>query len=208
MNLCIAVRHAESAYNVAGRVNGDPGIPVPLSARGVRQAEGLAAQLRNLPIDAVVHTRLERTAATARLALDRPGVLMVCEPLLDDIGCGLFEGSLVVDDHAWRAARPRSARPPGGESIIDATRRIARGLRRTAHRREDVILLVTHEIAVRYLLNGADGNEDIAQPHRDIPNAVPFLFDAEAVDRAATRMEEAITGDWVAAAAGEAANGG
>lgn len=208
MNLCIVVRHAESAYNIAGRVNGDPGVQVPLSPRGVRQAEVLAAQLRNVPIDAVVHTRLERTAATARLALDRPGVLMVCEPLLDDIGCGLFEGSAVADDHAWRAARPRSARPPGGESIVDATQRIARGLRQVVQRREDVVLLVTHEITVRYLLNSAANSDDIAQPHRDVPNAVPFLFGAEAVDRAATRMEEAITGDWVAATAGEAANGG
>ncbi len=208
MNLCIAVRHAESVYNAAGRVNGDPGVLVPLSARGVRQAEGLAAQLRNVEIDAAVHTRLERTAATARLALNRMGVLMVCEPLLDDIDCGLFEGAPVADDHAWRAARPRSARPPGGESILDATRRIARGLRRIVHRREDVVLVVTHELAVRYLLNGAAGSDDIAQPHRDVPNAVPFLFGAEAVDRAATRIEEALAGDWIAAAAGEAANGG
>ncbi len=208
MKLCIAVRHAESTYNVAGRVNGDPGVPVPLSARGVLQAELLAAQLRNVAIDAVVHTRLERTAATARLALDRPGVLMVCEPLLDDIGCGLFEGAPVVDDHAWRAARPRSARPPDGESIVDATRRIARGLRRIAHRREDVVLVVAHELAVRYLLNGAAGGDDIERPHRDVPNAVPFLFGTETVDRAATRIEEAIAGDWVAAAADEAANGG
>lgn len=208
MKLCIAVRHAESTYNVAGRVNGDPGVPVPLSARGVRQAEMLAAQLRNVAINAAVHTRLERTAATARLALDRPGVLMACEPLLDDIGCGLFEGAPVADDHAWRAARPRSARPPGGESIVDATRRIACGLRQIVHRREDVVLLVTHELAVRYLLNGAAGSHDIARPHREVPNAVPFLFDAATVERAATHIEAAIAGDWVAAAAGEAANGG
>jgi broad specificity phosphatase PhoE len=208
MKLCIAVRHAESTYNVTGQVNGDPDVPVPLSAHGIRQAEMLAAQLRNIAIDAAVHTRLERTTATVRLALDRPKVWMVCEPLLDDIGCGLFEGSPVADDHAWRAARPRSARPPGGESIVDATRRISRGLRRIADRREDVVLVVTHELAVRYLLNGAAGSNDIAQPHRDVPNAVPFFFDAETVDRAATRIEKATAGEWAATAAGEAANGG
>lgn len=208
MKLCIAVRHAESMYNVAGRVNSDPSVPVPLSARGVRQAEILAAQLRNVVIDAAVHTRLERTAATARIALDRPGVPMVCEPLLDDVGCGLFEGAPVVDDHTWRATRPRSARPAGGESIVDTSRRIAQGLRRIAQRREDVILVVTHELAMRYLLNGAAGSDDIAQPHREVPNAVPFLIDAETVEHAATRIETAIAGDWGATAAGEAANGG
>jgi broad specificity phosphatase PhoE len=208
MKLCIAVRHAESTYNVAGRVNGDPAVSVPLSARGVRQAEILAAQLRNVAIDAAVHTRLERTIATARLALDRPGVPMVCEPLLDDIGCGLFEGAPVVDDHAWRATRPRTARPAGGESIVDASRRIAQGLRRIAHRREDVILVITHELAMRYLLNGAAGSDDIASPHRDVPNALPFLFDTETIERAATRIEAAISGEWVATTAGETANGG
>ncbi len=208
VKLCIVVRHAESTYNVASLVNGDPGVQVPLSARGVRQAEMLAAQLRNVTIDMVVHTRFERTVATARLALDRPGVPMVCEPLLDDIDCGLFEGATVADDHAWRAARPRSARPPGGESIVDATRRIAHGLQQITNRREDVVLVVMHELAVRYLLNGAAGSDDIARPHRNAPNAVPFLFDADTVDRAATRIEEAIAGDWVANAAGDAANGG
>jgi broad specificity phosphatase PhoE len=208
VKLCIALRHAESTYNVAGRANGDPDVAVPLSDRGVRRTRMLAAQLRNVSIDAAVYTRFERTAATARLALDRPDVLMVCEPLLDDIGCGAFEGAPVTDEHAWRAARPRSARPRGGESIIEATRRIGRGLRQVAQRDERVVLLVTHELAMRYLINAASDSDDIASPHREIRNAMPFLFSVDSVERAASRIEDAATGAWVTVAAGKVANGG
>ncbi len=208
MKLCIALRHAESTYNVAGRVNGDPDVAVPLSDGGAQRARVLAAQLRNVPIGAAVHTRFKRTTATALLALDRPNVPMVCEPLLDDIGCGVFEGALVTDEHAWRAARPRSAQPHGGDSILEATQRIGRGLRCVAHRDERVVLLVTHELAMRYLVNAASGSDDIASPHRQIPNATPFLFSAGSVERAAARIEDAAAGAWVTVAAGKAANGG
>jgi broad specificity phosphatase PhoE len=163
----------------------------------VRQTQRLAAQLQNVSIDAAVHTRFKRTATTARLVLDRPGVLIVCEPFLDDVGCGSFEGVPIAEDHAWRAARPRSARPPRGESIVEASRRSACGLRRITQRPEEVLLLVTHELSMRYLINGAAGSEDIAGPRSDVPNALPFLFDGESVERAAGRIEEALSGQWV-----------
>ncbi|HEV2815296.1 MAG TPA: histidine phosphatase family protein [Solirubrobacteraceae bacterium] len=200
MGDCILIRHAESAYNVAGLVNGDHALRVPLSARGVEQARALRSELAHLEIDACVHTRFLRTVQTARLVLPRARrPRFVCESLLDDIGCGDMEGWAVRDDHAWRAARPRDARPPDGESVAEAARRIARGLRAVAMLPERFVAVVAHELVLRYALNGAAGSADIARPWREVPNTRPFALDRAALVRAADRIDLSAASAWARA---------
>ena len=44
------------------------------------------------------------------------------------------------------------------------------------------ILVVCHEIPVRYALNAAAGSDALdGPPFHDLPNAVPFLFDGDAL---------------------------
>ena len=52
------------------------------------------------------------------------------------------------------------------------------------------MLVVSHEIPVRYALNAAGGSGQLDGPMHDIPNATPYLFDAPALERAAVRIEE------------------
>jgi hypothetical protein len=52
------------------------------------------------------------------------------------------------------------------------------------------MLVVSHEIPVRYALNAAAGSNDLNAPEHAIPNATPYLFDAAALDRAARRIDE------------------
>ena len=54
------------------------------------------------------------------------------------------------------------------------------------------MLVVCHEIPIRYALNAAAGSDDLDGPVHAIPNALPFLFDAEALERAAARIEQLI----------------
>lgn len=202
------VRHAESAYNVAGRVNGDPELSVVLSTRGLEQAHALAEQIRHFEVGVVIHTRFERTIETARLMFGAPAPPLVCEPLLDDIACGSMEGWPVAEDHEWRGAHRRDHRPRGGESIRDAALRIARGLRAVSSRPERVVAVVSHELVVRYALNAAADNADIAGPHRDIPHATPFVFDRQELAAAADRIDALASGAWGSAVPEAAANGG
>jgi broad specificity phosphatase PhoE len=200
MDVCILIRHGESAYNVGGLVNGNHEVEVGLSARGIAQARALAADLAQHRIDACVHTRFLRTLQTAQLMLPKSGSpRFVCEPLLDDIRCGEMEGWPVERDHAWRAERPRSARPPGGESVVDAAQRITRGLRAVAAVSVPVVAVVAHELVIRYALNGARGTGDIAGPWRAVPNARPFAVEHAALLRAAERIERAATSSWASA---------
>jgi hypothetical protein len=50
------------------------------------------------------------------------------------------------------------------------------------------MLVVCHEIPIRYALNAAAGSDDLDGPAHAIPNAAPFLFDEDALARAADRI--------------------
>jgi hypothetical protein len=55
-------------------------------------------------------------------------------------------------------------------------------------------LLVTHEIPIRYALNGAIGSDTLDAPAHELPNAEPFLFDEDGLQRAAEGIERVLAG--------------
>jgi broad specificity phosphatase PhoE len=190
MRLFVLTRHAHSTLNLAGRVNGDPSVSAPLTAEGRTQAEQLGDELSALPIDRCVHTRFGRTLETAELALAGRDVPRVSEPLLDDVDIGDLEGSTIDEYRAWKRAHRRNERFPGGESLDEVALRYASALRSVLARPAQVVLVVCHEIPIRYALNAAAGSDDLDGPEHAIPNATPYLFDDAALERAALRIEE------------------
>lgn len=194
MALYVLSRHGESTLNVEGRVNGDPSLPVPLTETGREAAARLGAQVANVPFELAVHTRFARTRETAAVALHGRDVPTETEPLLDDVDVGDLEGDTVAAYRAWKRAHTRHDRFPGGESLDDAARRYARALRRLLDRPERHVLVVCHEIPLRYALNAAYGSDDLDGPTHLIANAVPYLFDGAALERAAARIEALVGG--------------
>jgi broad specificity phosphatase PhoE len=190
VRLFVLARHGESVLNVAQRINGDPSIDVPLSERGQEESRLLGEELANVPIDLCVHTRFGRTRETAELALGTRRVPFREEPLLDDIDVGELEGQTIDDYRAWKRAHTRGDAFPGGESLDDAALRYARGSRRLLDLDAAVVLVVAHEIPVRYAVNAAAGSDQLDGPTHDIRNAAPYLFDEKALARAADRIEE------------------
>ncbi len=190
MRLFVLTRHAHSTLNLEGRVNGDPSVSAPLTPDGRAQAEQLGDELSALPLDLCVHTRFGRTLETAELALAGRAVPRVSEPLLDDVGVGDLEGSTIEAYRAWKRAHRRDEPFPGGESLDDAALRYARAFRALLARPAQVVLVVCHEIPVRYAVNAARGSDDLDGPEHAIPNATPYLFDDAALERAAARIEQ------------------
>ena len=193
MRLFVIARHGESTLNYENRVNGDPNVPVALTENGRDEARLLGKQLAHVPLDVCLHSRFERTLETARIALGDREVPFVTEPLLDDIDIGELEGQTLDDYRAWKRTHLRSDRFPGGESLDDAARRYARAFRAVVARPEQTVLLVTHEIPLRYAINAADGSDDLDGPTHQLANATPYLFDEAALERAAAQIERLTT---------------
>jgi len=189
MRLFVVTRHGQSTLNVEGRVNGDPSVRAPLTDDGRKAAERLGAQIAPLELDLCVHTRFQRTRETAEIALAGRDVPFAVEPLLDDIDVGDLEGGTLDEYRAWKKDHTRQERFPGGESLDDAARRYAAGFRKLLEQREQSILVVCHEIPLRYALNAAAASSDLDGPIHLIANATPYLFDEAALERAVTVIE-------------------
>jgi probable phosphoglycerate mutase len=192
VRLTVLTRHAHSTLNEEGRINGDPSVPVPITEQGRAEAEQVGRQLAQVSIELCVHTRFARTRETADAMLLGRDVPRMVEPLLDDIDVGELEDATIEDYHAWKREHERSEPFPGGESLDDAARRYARAFRRLLERPEQAILVVCHEIPVRYALNAAAGSDELDAPEHQIPNATPYLFDADTLSRAAARIEQLV----------------
>ena len=194
MRLFVFARHGESVLNIERRINGDPSVDVPLSEQGESQAHKLGVEIANIGFDLCVHTRFERTRQTAEIALAGRDVPLTDEPLLDDIDVGDFEGEKLETYRAWKHSHAREVPFPGGESLDDAAVRYARAFRSLLALPHDTVLVVTHEIPIRYALNGASGSDSLDGPAHEVENAVAYLFDDEALARAADGIETILAG--------------
>jgi broad specificity phosphatase PhoE len=186
----VLTRHAHSTLNAAGRVNGDPAVDVPITDEGRAEAEQLGHQLVGLELDLCVHTRFQRTQETAEAIIGNRNVPSLVEPLLDDIDVGELEGATIDEYRDWKRAHPRDEPFPGGESLDAAALRYARAFRKLLEQPGRAILVVCHEIPVRYAVNAAAGSAELDGPEHRIPNATPYLFDRDGLTRAAARIEE------------------
>jgi broad specificity phosphatase PhoE len=189
MQLYVISRHGESTLNFENRVNGDPAVEVLLTEKGRGEATLLGQQLAHVPLELCVHTRFGRTHETAEIALAGRDVPLEVEPLLDDIDVGELEGKTLEDYRTWKRAHTRGDAFPGGESLDDAARRYARAYRKLLERPEQAILIVTHEIPLRYAINAADGSDDLDGPAHQLANATPYVFDEAALTRAVEGIE-------------------
>jgi broad specificity phosphatase PhoE len=189
MELYVLARHGESTLNSQNRINGNPDVPVALTEKGREEARLLGQQIAHIPVDLCICTRFTRTRETAEIALQGRNVPIEIEPLLDDINVGDLDGLTLEDYRAWKREHTRRDPFPGGESLDAAARRYAQALRKLIGRSETSVLVVTHEIPVRYALNAADGSDDLDGPAHQLANATPYLFDKEALARAVEGIE-------------------
>ena len=193
MRVFVLVRHGQSELNATQRINGDPSVRVALTAQGEAEAMALSIQLVGFALDLCVRTRFERTRRTAELALAGRDVPVEVEPLLDDIDVGDLEGDTIEAYRAWKRGHARSDAFPGGESLDTAALRYADAYERLLARSEQRILVVCHEIPVRYAVNAAAGSDELDGPAHEIRNCVPHLFDEQGLTRAVARIRELAT---------------
>ena len=146
----IAVRHGETAWNVATRIQGQ--LDIPLNARGQWQAARVAAALAAEPLDAVYASDLARAWATGAAIAQAAGRPMHAHTGLRERGFGSLQGQTFAEIEAafpedarrWRSRDPDWA-PPGGESLIRLGERISHTFAEIAGRHlGEQIVLVAH----------------------------------------------------------------
>ncbi|HAT4014922.1 TPA: adenosylcobalamin/alpha-ribazole phosphatase [Citrobacter freundii] len=83
------VRHGETEANVAGLYSGHA--PTPLTERGIAQAQTLSTLLRNVPVDNVLCSELERARHTTQLILADREIPVRNMPELNEMFFGDWE---------------------------------------------------------------------------------------------------------------------
>jgi probable phosphoglycerate mutase len=173
----IAVRHGETAWNVATRIQGQ--LDIGLNARGRWQAAQVAQALRGEPLQAAYASDLARAWDTAQAIAQASAVGLTAHRGLRERGFGEFEGLTHADiearwpEHAlrWRQRDPHWA-PPSGESLAELRDRIRHTLDElaSAHVGQQIVL-VAHGGVLDVLYRLATGQAAEAPRNWQLGNA-------------------------------------
>ena len=154
------VRHGETVWNCAGRVQGDgQGGDPPLSETGRAQAQRLEPRLKGT-FTAVYNSGLRRTTETAQLAL--PGVCSTPDARLRELSFGAWEGKTWAevartdpDALASWYGDPYKHAPTDGEMYADLETRVQAWLETLP--KAGRVLAFTHGGPIRAVLYGLTG---------------------------------------------------
>ncbi len=123
----VLLRHGQTDYNVAGRMQGH--LDSQLTEVGRVQAEAVAPEVARMTPDLLISSDLRRAVDTADIVGAATGLPVKLDPRLRETHLGDWQGQSVDEiEQGWPGAiatwrsDPRWA-PPGGESRIDVVRR-------------------------------------------------------------------------------------
>ena len=146
----IAIRHGETTWNVATRIQGQ--LDIPLNETGHQQGARLGRALAGQSISTIYASDLARAYDTALYVARATGAPVVAEQGLRERGFGEFEGKTFAEIEAalpeqarrWRKRDPEF-RPAGGESLLQLQARVvATAERLAAQHPGELIALVGH----------------------------------------------------------------
>ena len=142
MKLYIA-RHGETAWNVENRVSGRTDIP--LTERGLRQAQLLAENAVGRGIEVILSSPLLRARQTAQAVSDAIGVPVEIDGRLIELDFGTFEGGPRSDPGFQYTRAQFPTRYPGGESAFQLAHRVYSCLEDVKRKYDGkTVLLVCH----------------------------------------------------------------
>lgn len=154
----IVMRHGQTEWNVAHRIQGHTDIP--LDERGRRQAQAIAERLADMDIKAVYTSPLRRAHATAEAIAERSGCPVIDEERLIERYFGDWEGACIdtvthSDPETWRQwiETPSQCMVPNGESLQDVLERSVSltGELINRHSNENIVL-VSHANPAKLIL--------------------------------------------------------
>lgn len=121
MKLYVA-RHGETQWNLEGKVCGRTDLP--LTEKGLRQAQALAEKMGECKIDLIISSPLLRARQTAAATAEKWGIPMLVDDRLTEQNFGIYEGADRFDSGFVNNKKMFTYRYPQGESILDVAARI------------------------------------------------------------------------------------
>ena len=156
----LLVRHGETDWNLARRYQGQSA--VSLNQKGVQQAEQLASRLSYERIDAVYSSDSPRAweTATQVLNLQEQAPALQKDARWQEICFGAWDGLTYEEVEAkWKCevtawyADPVNFSPPGGETMLQMSKRVQSALNDVkSNHEDDTVLIVTHGGVIQILL--------------------------------------------------------
>lgn len=158
------VRHGETDWNIAKRVQGTTDIP--LNENGRKQAELLCENLEKESVNLrrIYSSRQIRALTTAKIAGSRFNIPVKVIPGLEEMNFGLFEGHtwdeigvLYPDELIKWQSDKRYNKAPNGESYQDLLERLFSGLNQIMEEMKDNysdgdVLILTHGAVIMSLI--------------------------------------------------------
>ncbi len=123
------VRHGETEWNAAGRIQGH--LDIPLSDTGLAQAAAIGRRLGGQAFDAILSSDLGRALQTARSIVRHSEQTLVRDARLRERHLGVLQGltgeeAVIGQPRAWGAFKARNpeAALEGGETLVEFSRRV------------------------------------------------------------------------------------
>ena len=154
----LLVRHGETDWNAAGRIQGCT--DTPLNARGRAQAAALTEKLRSSErAEALYTSPLRRAAETAEIIGSALGLRPEPVEALREISFGVWEGCSWAEiqrrwpeDFAYCEADRLNRAPPGGESYARLMARACPAVERLRRAPGGTAIAVCHSAVIRAVL--------------------------------------------------------
>ncbi len=160
----VLVRHGQTAYNAAGRLQGQ--IDIPLDETGIAQVRATAGVLKHWQFDAAYSSDLGRAVHTAReIIAFHPGLELYPVPGLREWNLGEMEGRIIKDlwqeyPDVMEAFREPvgDVAVPGGENRSQLVRRVSDTIEQIAAKHPGQrVLLVSHGGAIQCIFEHVTG---------------------------------------------------
>lgn len=166
MKKLILVRHGQTKWNAANRVQGWK--DSQLTPKGLRQTKQVAKMLANEPIDIAYSSDMGRAFKTAKTITKPHGLKVHKLKALREISYGFVEGKNRAEIDVkfpgiWqmRAANPFTYRIKGGETFRDLQKRVEVALKKIlSNKRHKNILIVGHANPNRVIIGKLLGIRD------------------------------------------------
>ena len=136
-------RHGQTQWNAENKVCGRTDLQ--LTEAGLQQALLLAERTKDLALDVIISSPMQRARQTAAPAAALHGLEMLVDERLIEQDYGIYEGVSRFDEGFLSNKRHFAFRYPGGESMMDVAHRVYGFLEEIREKYPDkAVLLVCH----------------------------------------------------------------